>query len=83
MLFDEVWSYSVDRISEYFQNRGAESHGSAYVLGGAEIRLEELAERQVGSISFPQTRVIIEGDNDSEVERIYHAFYLNFLSGGA
>ena len=83
MKYDEVWSYPVDRISEYFRSRGASSHGSAYLLDDVEIQLIALEDRAVGPISFPQTRVIIEGDSEDEVERIYHAFYLNFLSGGA
>ena len=83
MKYDEVWSYPVDRISEYFMSRGAISHGSACSIDGVVIQLLALEERMVGPLNLPQTRVIISGDSDADVEKVYHAFYLNFLSGGA
>ena len=80
MKYDEVWSYHIDRISEYFRNCGAVSHGSDCLLEDVHIQLFALEDRVVGPISLPQTRVVIEGDN---AEGVYHAFYLHFLSGGA
>lgn len=80
MLFDEVWSYPIDRINEYFQNCGAVINGSACLLDEVQIQLFALENKTIGPISLPQTRVVIEGDR---AEVIYHAFYLHFLSGGA
>ena len=71
MRYDEVWSYSVDRIQEYFDS---------LVENSCTVELERMPERQVGRISFPQTRVVIEGE---DAEHVYHGFYLHFLSGGA
>lgn len=85
MKYDEVWSYSIDRISEYFMSRGAISHGSTCSVSNCsiddvEIQLIALEERTVGPISLPQTRVVLEGKN---ADHVYHDFYLHFLSGGA
>lgn len=71
MRYDEVWSYSVDRIQEYFDLADDR---------GCTIELEAMPERKMGIISFPQTRVVIDGD---DAEQVYHGFYLHFLSGGA
>ena len=85
MKYDEVWSYPIDRISEYFMSRGAVSHGSTCsisncLIDDVAIQLTALDDREVGPISFPQTRVVIEGE---KAEDVYHGFYLHFLSGGA
>lgn len=71
MKYDEVWSYSVDRIQEYFDS---------LTENDCSVNLESLPERRVGNMCFPQTRVVIEGEN---AEAIYHKFHLHFLSGGA
>lgn len=85
MKYDEVWSYPIDRISEYFESRGAVSRGSTCSVSNCsiddvEIQLIALEERIVGPISLPQTRVVLEGEN---ADQVYRDFYLHFLSGGA
>ena len=83
MKYDEVWSYPIDRIKEYFTRCGAVSHDHMWVIDEVVIQLFAIENRAIGPISLPQTRVVITGDNDADVEKVYHAFYLNFLSGGA
>ena len=89
MKFDEIWAYSIDRIYEYFVACGAErcQEVMGFVLDGVQIRLTSMPDRKVGQLSFPQTRVVMEAESnmipDENVERVHHAFYLNFLSGGA
>ncbi len=70
MKYDEVWSYPVDRIKEFFDT----------IESNCNIEMEALEERRVGPLSFPQTRIVIEGD---DAEDVYHLFYLHFISGGA
>lgn len=83
MVYNEVWAYPIERIREYFDSIAEESCLACDNSASYTVNLESLPERKVGPISFPQTRVVIEGDSDEEVERVYHAFYLHFLSGGA
>ncbi|MBQ0041050.1 MAG: hypothetical protein KBS56_03390 [Clostridiales bacterium] len=71
MKYDEVWAYPINRIQEYFDSTNKLD---------CQVDLECLPEREVGPISFPQTRVVIEGE---KAEDVYHGFYLHFLSGGA
>ena len=85
MKYDEVWSYPIDRIRNYFNSvyECTDSEGSESVFSDGvsfSLKLEALPDRQVGPISFPQTRVVIEG---TDAEQVYHGFYLHFLSGGA
>lgn len=69
--YDEIRSVPEKRIREYFASAGT---------GGCEIAVTPMPERQIGRLSFPQTRVVIEGER---AEEVYRAFSLNFLSGGA
>ena len=69
--YDEVWSVSARRITEYFNRVGC---------AGCEITVSPLPDRQLGKLNFPQTRVIIEGEN---AEILHSAFSVNFLCGGA
>ena len=80
MSYDEKWSYSADRIEEYILSLGASGNDHIFVLDACTVRLEPLPDRQVGMLTFPQTRIIIEGPG---AETFYHDFYLHFLSGGA
>lgn len=47
--------------------------------GSCVITLIALPQRPVGLISFPQTRIKIEGPG---AEAFYHGFFLHFISGG-
>lgn len=69
--YDEVWSVPARRIEEYFKT----AHKA-----GCEISVTSLPERALGKLSFPQTRVVIDGDCAEDVHR---AFSINFLCGGA
>ncbi|MBQ9662643.1 MAG: hypothetical protein IJV40_05780 [Oscillospiraceae bacterium] len=66
-MHDEIWAIPADRITAFFQNRIA------------EVTIIPLENRRLGSLSFPQTRVMITGENAEEVHR---EFVLNFLSAG-
>ena len=80
MRHDEIWSYEYDRILEYFMENGAAASGSLLRLPGCTVTLQPQPGRKLGDLVLPRTRVIIEGEDS---EKVYHAFYLNFLSGGA
>ena len=71
MRYDEVWSYSREQISEYLQECGPQS---------CHIYMESRPDHVVGPLTFPRTRVVIEGPG---AEEFHHQFRLHFLSGGA
>lgn len=79
MIIDEKWSYTYEQIEEYLLGCGASKSGTVYSLDDCTVRLESLPDRPFGHLTFPQTRVIIEGPGAAE---FYRLFRLNFLTGG-
>lgn len=79
MRIDEKWSYTYEQIEEYLLECGASKNGAVYSLADCEVRLQDLPNRPFGRLTFPQTRVIIEGTGAAE---FYRRFRLNFLTGG-
>lgn len=71
LRYDEVWSVPAHRVEEFFNNRDCL---------GCTVSVSSLPDRRLGSLSYPQTEVILEGEH---AEELYRAFFLNFLSGGA
>ena len=70
-MYDEIWAVDVKRIRKYFQDTGQ--------ILGRDVEVYELPERPVGRYQFPQTRVVISGENADERHR---KFVLNFISIG-
>ena len=64
---DEVWAVDAERIEAFF----SEHPGDVTVIA--------LPERKVGSMTVPQTRVIIRGENADE---LYRRFCLSFITAG-
>lgn len=79
MIIDEKWSYTYGQIEEYLLGSGASKNGAVYSLENCLVTLEALPDRPAGLLTFPQTRVIIEG---SGAQEFYRRFRLNFLTGG-
>ena len=65
--FDEVWAVEAERIEAFFRDTG----GTAEVI--------PMPERMIGNFIFPQTRVVITGD---DAEEIHRQFILRFASAG-
>lgn len=79
MFIDEKWSYTYEQIERYLLECGAIKDGAVYSLEDCSVRLESLPDRSSGHLTFPQTRVIFDGDG---AETFYHGFRLRFLNGG-
>jgi len=81
--YDEVWGYTYEQIREYLLHRGAKEAGDAvegiFYMDRCRIILERRPEQQIGSLSFPKTRMCMEGPG---AETFHHQFLLNFLTGG-
>lgn len=67
MVYDEVWAVDAERIRAFF----SKSPGDVTVI--------QLADRTLGSMTVPQTRIIISGENADE---LYRRFYLSFMTAG-
>ena len=81
MCFDEIWALKYEQVCAFFEEQpGMLVHSRGhYTEERAEITLSPLPEKRVGSLSFPQTRVRIEGDGAVEISR---RFRLRFLTAG-
>ena len=66
-MYDEVWAVDAERVKAFFR----ENPG--------EVRTISLPDRKLGSMTMPQTRIIISGENADE---LYHRFYLSFMTAG-
>ena len=70
-MYDEIWAVNAKRIRKYFQDTGQ--------IPGRNVEVYELPDRLIGQFQFPQTRVVISGENADELHR---KFVINFISLG-
>ena len=66
-MYDEVWAVDAERIRAFFKDHRY------------EVTIEPLADRKLGSMVMPQTRIVITGDDADE---LYRRFYLAFMTAG-
>ena len=66
-MYDEVWAVDAKRVEDFFM----ENPGDVTVIS--------MPDRKLGSMTMPQTRIIISGENADE---LYHRFYLSFMTAG-
>ena len=66
-MYDEVWAVDSARIEAFFSKHPG------------DVTVISLPERTLGSMTVPQTRVIIKGENADE---LYRRFYLSFMTAG-
>lgn len=66
-MYDEVWAVDAERIKRFFKDHPD------------EVTVIPLPDRTLGSMTMPQTRIIITGD---EADSLYHRFYLSFITAG-
>lgn len=67
MMYDEVWAVDSKRIKAFFRDNPG------------DVTVIPLPERTLGSMTMPQTRIIITGENADE---LYRRFYLSFMTAG-
>lgn len=68
MMYDEVWAVDSKRIKAFFRDHP-----------GDDVTIIPLPDRTLGSMTMPQTRIIITGENADE---LYRRFYLSFMTAG-
>lgn len=67
MVYDEVWAVDAKRIKAFFSKNPG------------EVTVIPLPDRTLGSMTMPQTRIIITGENADE---LYRRFYFSFMTAG-
>ena len=67
MIYDEIWAVDANRVMAFFHEHTD------------DVTVIPLPERRLGSMTMPQTRIIITGDNADE---LYHRFYISFITAG-
>lgn len=67
IMYDEVWAVDAKRVEAFFR----ENPG--------DVTVEPLPDRKLGSMTMPQTRIVIRGENADE---LYRRFYLSFMTAG-
>lgn len=65
--YDEIWAVEVSDIEKYFHDHPA------------DVRVMSLPDKKIGTMTLPQTRIMIEGDH---AEMVYRQFFLHFMKGG-
>jgi len=65
--YDEVWAVESYRVAEFFKDH----RGDSTVI--------PLPDKKIGSMTLPQTRIIIRGNN---AEDLYRQFFTHFMKAG-
>ena len=83
MMKEEIWSISIQRARSFFraQEDVTEESANAYCFGTCRVSLTELKPKGMGVWAAKRIQVRMEGD-DADVEKIYHRFFIQFLSTG-
>ena len=83
MQIREIWAIPLERIERFFQSQDdvRPNSDSGFFFGQCEIRITTMAEREMGRLRFPQTRMEFEGP-DEDAKEIHRRFVLQFISAG-
>ena len=66
-MYDEIWAVDARRVEAFFKEYPD------------DVTVTSLPDRQLGSMTMPQTRIVITGDNADE---LYRRFYISFMTAG-
>ena len=83
MLKEETWSISIQRARAFFREQEdvTEESANTFVYGSCRIQLTELKPKGMGVWAAKRIQVRMEGE-DTDVENIYHRYFIQFLSTG-
>lgn len=83
MIKEEIWSISIQRARAFFREQidAVEENANTFVFGSCRIQLTELKPKGMGVWAAKRIQVRMEGE-DTDVENIYHRFFIQFLSTG-
>ena len=83
MLKEEIWSISIQRARSFFRDQEdvTEESINDFVFRSCRVHLTELKPKGRGVWAAKRIQVRMEGE-DSDVEDIYHRYFIQFLSTG-
>ena len=83
MIKEETWSVSIQRARAFFREQEdvQEESAGSFLYGSCRITLTELKPKGMGVWAAKRIRLHMEGE-DTDVETIYHRYFLQFLSTG-
>ena len=83
MRKEEIWSVSIQRARAFFRDQAdvTEEGLNDYTFGTCRIHLTELKPKGMGVWAAKRIQVCMEGE-DTDVEAIYHRYFIQFLSTG-
>ena len=83
MIKEEIWSISIQRARAFFREQEdvVEENLNCFVFGSCRITLTELKPKGMGVWAAKRIQIHIEGE-DTDVETIYHRYFIQFLSTG-
>ena len=83
MIKEETWSVSIQRARSFFRDQEdvTEESINCFTYGSCRITLTELKPKGMGVWAAKRIQVRMEGEPE-DVERIYHRYFIQFLSTG-
>ena len=83
MLKEEIWSISIQRARSFFRDQEdvTEEGSNDFCYRSCKIHLTELKPKGMGVWAAKRIQVRMEGE-DTDVENIYHRYFIQFLSTG-
>ena len=82
MIKKEIWSVPLVRARAFFRDQeDVTESADGFHYGNCRITLTELKPKGMGVWAAKRIQVLMEGD-DTDVEAIYHRFFIQFLSTG-
>lgn len=78
----EDWAVEYGRIAAFFRSQSdVRETEDGFAAEGCEILLTRLEDHRIGSLHFPKTNILLRG-TAQDVNRIYHRFFMRFVSAG-
>ena len=83
MMKEEIWSVSIQRARSFFREQEdvAEENANTFLYGTCRVELTELKPKGMGVWAAKRIQVRMEGEAE-DVEKIYHRYFMQFLSTG-
>ena len=83
MIKEETWSVSIQRARSFFREQEdvTEESVNVFLFGSCRITLTELKPKGMGVWAAKRIQLHMEGE-DTDVEAIYHRYFMQFLSTG-
>ena len=83
MIKEETWSVSIQRARSFFREQEdvTEESVNVFLFGSCRITLTELKPKGMGVWAAKRIQLHMEGE-DTDVDAIYHRYFMQFLSTG-